>query len=81
MLLGGTIASWVAFHRIDASFLLQVHLWCGHRREAITNILSYSSHNQKSACNLEACWRSPAHMEAAGHRAESESHSEDTHLV
>lgn len=41
---------------MNASSLLQVLLWCGHRRKAITDILFHSIYSQKSVCNLVADW-------------------------
>lgn len=41
---------------MNAIFLLQVLLWCGHRRKAITDILFHSIYSQKSVCNLVVDW-------------------------
>lgn len=41
---------------MNASFLLQVLLWCGHRRKAITDILFHSIYSQKSVGNLGVDW-------------------------
>jgi len=37
-------------------FLLQVLLWCGHRRKAITDILFHSIYSEKSVCNFGVDW-------------------------
>lgn len=41
---------------MNASFWLQVLLWWGHRRKAITVILFHSIYSQKSVCNLVVDW-------------------------
>lgn len=51
-----TIAACGAFQSMNASFLLQVLLWCGHGRRAITDILFHSIYSQKSVCNLAVDW-------------------------
>lgn len=51
-----TIEACGAFQSMNAIFLLQVLLWCGHRRKAITDILFHSIYSQKSVCNLVVDW-------------------------